>query len=152
MRNEEWAKLTRVVHKYKVKVSTERSDFAAVELARNVVGANSVRPLLRICCNFRNVGYAEGVVHYRCGWRVFCGCRILLLPWACSFDGRTVFAPTILLPWVSCFCRFIFNFQAANEVQEVLFCAIRDFTSASPIHVDRMFPHALLPRRIFDLG
>ena len=44
MRNEEWAKLTRVVHKHKVKVSTERSDFAAVELARNVVGANSVRP------------------------------------------------------------------------------------------------------------
>lgn len=29
MRNEELAKLTRVVHKHKVKVSTERSDFAA---------------------------------------------------------------------------------------------------------------------------
>lgn len=28
MRNEELAKLTRVVHKHKVKVSTERSDFA----------------------------------------------------------------------------------------------------------------------------
>ena len=56
MRSEEWAKLTRVVHKHKAKVSTERSDFAAVELARNVVGANSVRSLLRICCNFRIVG------------------------------------------------------------------------------------------------
>ena len=56
MRNEELAKLNRVVLKYEVKDSTERSDFAAVELARNVVGANSVRPLLRICCDFRIVG------------------------------------------------------------------------------------------------
>ena len=47
---------------------------------------------------------------------------------------------------------FIFNFQASNKVQEVLFCAIRDFTSASPIHVDRMCPHTLSPCRIFDLG
>ena len=29
MRSEELAKLTRVVHKHKVKVSTERSDYAA---------------------------------------------------------------------------------------------------------------------------
>ena len=29
MRSEELSKLTRVVHKHKVKVSTERSDFAA---------------------------------------------------------------------------------------------------------------------------
>ena len=34
MRSEEWAKPTRVKNKHKVKVSTERSDFAAEELAR----------------------------------------------------------------------------------------------------------------------
>ncbi|WP_443713464.1 hypothetical protein, partial [Ruminococcus sp.] len=71
----------------------------------------------------------------------------------CFFDGRTVFAPTVGCVIIKTYCHiFLFNFQAANEVQEVLFCAIRDFTSASPIHALRMFPHALLPRRIFDLG
>ncbi len=34
MRSEEWAKPTRVKNKHKVKVSTERSDFAAEELTR----------------------------------------------------------------------------------------------------------------------
>ena len=57
-----------------------------------------------------------------------------------------------LLPWVSWFSRYIFNFQAANEVQEVLFCAIRTSHRVHLTHALRMFPHALLPRRIFDLG
>ena len=46
---------------------TERSDFATVELARNVVGANSVRPLLRICCDFRIVGDATQFLFHRNG-------------------------------------------------------------------------------------
>ena len=60
--------------------------------------------------------------------------------------------PTDLLPWGSCFSRFIFNFQASNKVQEVLFCAIRTSHRVHLTHVDKMFPHTLLPCRIFDLG
>ena len=47
---------------------------------------------------------------------------------------------------------FLFDFQASNKVQEVLFCAIRTSHRVHLTHVDRMFPHTLLPCRIFDLG
>ena len=85
------------------------------------------------CENINHVGYNAGLMNEKRATRgrPYGGdCR--------KFVGQAVF--------------FIFNFQASNKVQEVLFCAIRDFTSASPIHVDRMCPHALLPCRIFNLG
>ena len=47
---------------------------------------------------------------------------------------------------------FLFNFQASNKVQEVLFCAIRTSHRVHLTHALRMFPHTLLPCRIFDLG
>jgi len=50
------------------------------------------------------------------------------------------------------FVRFLFNFQASNKVQEVLFCAIRTSHRVHLTHVDKMFPHTLLPCRIFNLG
>jgi hypothetical protein len=50
------------------------------------------------------------------------------------------------------FQPFIFDFQASNKVQEVLFCAIRTSHRVHLTHVDKMFPHTLLPCRIFDLG
>ena len=37
------------------------------------------------------------------------GYRTVLSPWVCFFDGRTVFAPTILLPWVLCFSRVLYS-------------------------------------------
>ena len=51
-----------------------------------------------------------------------------------------------------CLPVFIFNFQASNKMQEVLFCAIRTSHRVHLTHVDKMFPHTLLPCRIFDLG
>ena len=36
-------------------------------------------------------------------WDSLYGYRTVLSPCVCFFDGRTVFAPTILLPWVSAF-------------------------------------------------
>ena len=50
------------------------------------------------------------------------------------------------------FQPFIFYFQASNKVQEVLFCAIRTSHRVHLTHVDKMFPHTLLPCRIVDLG
>ena len=50
------------------------------------------------------------------------------------------------------FQPFLFDFQASNKVQEVLFCAIRTSHRVHLTHVDRMCPHTLSPCRIFDLG
>ncbi len=94
-----------------------------------------------------NAGDLRSPLHIHCGViEPCCHCGFV------SSTGERC-SPLLWGAWLSeRFSCFLFNFQAANEVQEVLFCAIRDFTSASPIHVDRMFPHTLLPRRIFDLG
>ena len=46
---------------------------------------------------------------------------------------------------------FLFNFQASNKVQEVLFCAIRTSHRVHLTHVDKMFPHTLSLRKVSDL-
>lgn len=67
MRSEEWAKPTRVKNKHKVKVSIERSDFAAEGLAR-------------IRCRGEFLRLSDNVVIV-----------------ACYFDGRPQVAPTYTL-------------------------------------------------------
>ena len=49
------------------------------------------------------------------------------------------------------FQPFIFDFQASNKVQEVLFCAIRTSHRVHLTHVDKMFPHTLSLRKVSDL-
>ena len=46
---------------------------------------------------------------------------------------------------------FLFDFQASNKVQEVLFCAIRTSHRVHLTHVDKMFPHTLSLRKVSDL-
>ena len=50
-----------------------------------------------------------------------------------------------------CLPVFIFNFQASNKMQEVLFCAIRTSHRVHLTHVDKMFPHTLSLRKVSDL-
>ena len=68
-------------------------------------------------------------------WDSLYGYRTVLSPWICFFDGRTVFAPTDLLPWGSCFSRLysIFKLRSGYDIwYYVLGVAYTKYHNARP--------------------
>ena len=47
-------------------------------------------------------------------------------------DGRTVFAPTVLLPWGSCFIRFFIRFSSFKQGAGSAFLCDQNLSSCSP--------------------
>ena len=101
MRNEEWAKLTRVVHKHQAerfcggRKSPLHIHCAVIEVCM-MNGKMCVRGAGRRGRRPLQVRWQDFSVAESCCYRGLV-----------SFDGRTVFAPTILLPWVLCLTFFI---------------------------------------------
>ena len=95
---------------------------------------------------------AEGVVPYRCGGIVCMVIEPYYHRGSVPSTGERRSPLQICCRGVRVSAVFLFDFQASNKVQEVLFCAIRTSHRVHLTHVDRMFPHTLLPCRIFDLG
>ena len=70
------------------------------------------------------------VAHLQVRWDSLYGYRTVLLPSSCFFDGRTVFAPTDLLPWGSCFSRFYSIFKLRTRCRKCF--SVRSETSPRP--------------------
>ena len=125
--------------------------FSPIELAENIttmLPENNLASKIQQLQRYFSEWDVEDAVPYRCDRIVFTGIEPCCNRWSVSSTGERC------SPLQFCCHRFrffVFNFQAANEVQEVLFCAIRTSHRVHLTHALRMFPHTLLPRRIFDL-